>query len=237
MRRATGCICVITPPRGFQFTPVMRRATLRILQLEMPVERFNSRPSCDGRRECAASTNIPDCVSIHARHATGDREIRRSIASMNCFNSRPSCDGRRGRRGQGDISPVRFNSRPSCDGRLSAYDNTQGNQCFNSRPSCDGRRRRGPLKTISHYSFNSRPSCDGRPEDAELSREIAAFQFTPLMRRATKRPRAIKQRGHVSIHARHATGDAMSLRRLSRRASFNSRPSCDGRLSSVQTNL
>ena len=59
-----------------------------------PRRRFNSRPSCDGRRSGVRSTFTPN-----------ER-----------FKSRPSCDGR-------PNSPARntprsgFNSRPSCDGR------------------------------------------------------------------------------------------------------------------------
>ena len=81
---------------------------------------------------------------------------------------------------------------------------------------------------------------------------LAKFQFTPVMRRATKQsfatifassfnsrpscdgrpdvPGVPGGRRRVSIHARRATGD--SLRAMASTASrcFNSRPSCDGRL-------
>ena len=56
------------------------------------------------------------------------------------------------------------------------------------------------------WSFNSRPSCEGRPTIAD-SLSLLAFQFTPLMRGATK-----------------------SRKVRCRDRSFNSRPSCEGRL-------
>ena len=55
--------------------------------------------------------------------------------------------------------------------------------------------------------FNSRPSCDGR----QLRRNGCELEI-------------------VSIHARHATGDALVNARKRRLDRFNSRPSCDGRL-------
>ena len=56
------------------------------------------------------------------------------------------------------------------------------------------------------------------------------FQFTPLMRGATRRNSSLSSQGDVSIHAPHARGDlpVASIRRSI--ACFNSRPSCEGRL-------
>ena len=100
-------------------------------------------------------------------------------------------------------------------------------------------------------SFNSRPSCDGRPGRLLRCNTSKRFQFTPVLRRATFMPcapfsaskfqftpvlrRATVQNAKrrptkkVSIHARLATGDTIPSS-TSPSPSFNSRPSCDGRL-------
>ena len=99
-----------------------------------------------------------------------------------------------------------FNSRPSCDGRRARERHKPGRRCFNSRPSCDGRLiviERG----IQHDCFNSRPSCDGRLRPDFIIFDDLQFQFTPVVRRATR----------------------SGLRLCSRFSGFNSRPSCDGR--------
>ena len=150
--------CVITGKVLFQFTPVLRRATPFALT-STTWRSFNSRPSCDGRRN-----NI-------ARRCGGRG-----------FNSRPSCDGRLSCVAYSTVE-VCFNSRPSCDGRPLARTAWRASGCFNSRPSCDGRRARLPRRTVRTVSiharlatgdagagsgyrgrdrFNSRPSCDGR---------------------------------------------------------------------------
>ena len=56
------------------------------------------------------------------------------------------------------------------------------------------------------------------------------FQFTPVVRRATWYILTNTELDRVSIHARRATGDSRLQRRPDRGRSFNSRPSCDGRL-------
>ena len=71
-RLATGDrVCVSSAlRRTFQFTPVLRRATIACVNLGID-HRFNSRPSCDGRlREQPVERSRE--VSIHARLATGD---------------------------------------------------------------------------------------------------------------------------------------------------------------------
>ena len=102
--------------------------------------------------------------------------------------------------------------------------------CFNSRPSCEGRLM--DTSTIcEHGGFNSRPSCEGRPgadrdrRPAEVSIHAprargdelrlradaqALFQFTPLVRGATR-----------------------CARSTFLTAGFNSRPSCEGRHGTV----
>ena len=67
---------------AFQFTPVLRRATPGAVRNSSHT-RFNSRPSCDGRR-IALIAYAPWIVSIHARLATGDRgvDLRRDCARV-----------------------------------------------------------------------------------------------------------------------------------------------------------
>ena len=55
------------------------------------------------------------------------------------------------------------------------------------------------------------------------------FQFTPVLRRATRRRSPLCRQGFVSIHARLATGDTSRSISAPRPTRFNSRPSCDGR--------
>ena len=59
-------------PPGFQFTPVMRRATRTRPCRSGRRTGFNSRPSCDGRLRGGVFLSLFVFVSIHARHATGD---------------------------------------------------------------------------------------------------------------------------------------------------------------------
>ena len=140
----------------FQFTPVLRRATILHQQL-IRLFGFNSRPSCDGRRiqslrisQRAVSIHarlatgdhysiisvFNDKVSIHARLATGDF-LFISLKHFQSFNSRPSCDGRRinnlpRRRVEFQFTPVLRRATDTSRRRRLAC-------CFNSRPSCDGR--------------------------------------------------------------------------------------------------
>ena len=188
--------------------------------------RFNSRPSCDGRPRIEAPC-IWRSVSIHARHATGDRWSRSVRTPSASFNSRPSCDGRQVR-SRGLRRGGRFNSRPSCDGRQTGSRPCRRQASFNSRPSCDGRpkiklepgwdykfqftpvMRRATRKIYFLYKFacfNSRPSCDGRHQRiAKNMTSAGGFNSRPSCdgrpRRAGRDPDP-----SVSIHARHATGD------------------------------
>ena len=126
-------------------------------------------------------------VSIHARHARATGSWRRSGAA-GAFQFTPVM--RRAtwptRSWHGALS---FNSRPSCDGRPNASDGGHGLKRFNSRPSCDGRRRGSRFAWVD-----------------------TAFQFTPVMRRATGSRARHGPVSPVSIHARHATGDHRSLK-------------------------
>ena len=143
----------------FQFTPLVRGATdLRTSVISC--DRFNSRPSCEGRpcpprtlprlivsihaprargdgHEFSASHHF--VVSIHAPRARGDRTARH-VFRPTAFQFTPLV---RGATSDGEITAgsERFNSRPSCEGRLCWLNFTGFLYCFNSRPSCEGRRR------------------------------------------------------------------------------------------------
>ena len=209
-------------------------------------------------------------VSIHARHATGDSGGI-CLIGCRCFNSRPSCDGRHERSECMSNQPVSIHARHATGDVDEAYKPggktfqftpvmrraTSGDPgaardlaCFNSRPSCDGRRARHRLHH-DRRRFNSRPSCDGRQVPPTSCPLFVLFQFTPVMRRATRLDGLQLTKSAVSILARHATGDSSKITVLTtskmfqftpvmRRATntnrisapwkgFNSRPSCDGR--------
>ena len=76
---------------------------------------FNSRPSCEGRLR-ATSSSSSTSVSIHAPRARGDTSVFvRSVTSpvsIHAPRARGDLTGRRPAR-----LIVRFNSRPSCEGR------------------------------------------------------------------------------------------------------------------------
>ena len=150
-------------------------------------------------------------------------------------------------------SPAKLhNSRPSCDGRLKK---AASRACL-TWVSIHARRATGDggdaIMVGTVCRFNSRPSCDGRRSSRQRCASTAAFQFTPVVRRATagrqaRRPRSRcfnsrpscdgRRQGAecafasqaVSIHARRATGDKNLASAHDRKTSFNSRPSCDGR--------
>ena len=134
-----GCLMMGGIRWMFQFTPLMRGATLATyldatiteVSIHAPHARgdrflyipllgrqgFNSRPSCEGRP--CRKKNLPNWpwfqvtplmrgatrkskygktaygVSIHAPHARGDHSRRQAVFQFLRFNSRPSCEGRR----------------------------------------------------------------------------------------------------------------------------------------------
>ncbi len=187
----------------FQFTPVLRRATyalrLMLLSLEVSIHARLATGDAD-----ILARKAPGNVSIHARLATGDTPGgKRVIVIMVSIHARLAT---------GD--PV-------------VLDTLRHLHRFNSRPSCDG--RRVLLRRVRHrLRFNSRPSCDGRPPQSRTTLTTRLFQFTPVLRRATRGRRDQDEVVRVSIHAHLATGDQANLE-IGYAPSFNSRPSCDGR--------
>ena len=249
VRRATITVVCLRFRGKFQFTPVVRRATRAGRRGRRGSPSFNSRPSCDGRLHDVS-------LSFYSRMFQFTPVVRRATPSLRRregvggFNSRPSCDGR-----HSDTLPNaldnRFNSRPSCDGRQScAYvaryvikfqftpvvrraTSPVFHACGAIYVSIHARRATGDLhprhRPPIRAGFNSRPSCDGRPSLQFSGSAPPSFQFTPVVRRATKnRPNSVKFRlfqftpvvrratarlacgvveSVVSIHARRATGD------------------------------
>ena len=256
MRRATAGRGDPVTGGVFQFTPVMRRATRipPVSRAPCPVSiharhatgdayrreivRLYGGVSIHARHATGDVFNLDQIeglsVSIHARHATGDFHLRRTRLGSPRFNSRPSCDGRPVLLdGHGALLDVSIHARHAT-GDIYYEKCRRRDDSFNSRPSCDGRLWVIDTMSPPELSFNSRPSCDGR-------------------HRAVN---AVDVAWAVSIHARHATGDAGTGRgqdgkrtfqftpvmrratspdrqRRYRRICFNSRPSCDGRLGHV----
>ena len=167
----------------FQSTPLMRGATWgergRFSGCEVSIhaphargdlprqwslpyhQRFNPRPSCEGRRRSRASLG----------HGCG-------------FNPRPSCEGRP------VFCPVVkplvwFQSTPLMRGATSralvlAAEHLVSIHAPHARG--DSRPR---TRLTNRTCFNPRPSCEGRPRILATERQSSWFQSTPLMRGAT----------------------------------------------------
>ena len=141
------------------------------------------------------------------------------------FNSRPSCEGRQPN--AGFLRYALFQFTPLVRGATLPFSSTSWSRLFQFTPLVRGATRpRTPSRRVR--GFNSRPSCEGRHNQLDFPMEYtvsihaprargdctigfstitATFQFTPLVRGATLVRRADLQR-----------------------RSFNSRPSCEGRL-------
>ena len=144
-------------------------------------------------------------VSIHARHATGDPRRTSCCRWTRRFNSRPSCDGRPNL-SQFRVALLVFQFTPVMRRATEVRARTQGRLQFQFTPV-----------------MRRATALDGHVNDASM------FQFTPVMRRATIADRMSFSIDPVSIHARHATGDHGAANRTGGASCFNSRPSCDGR--------
>ena len=215
----------------FQFTPVLRRAT-SFPGLDSRRSRFNSRPSCDGRRglgrrwrrrrvsiHARLATGDPtpllkgcstDHVSIHARLATGDVTVpRRYIVGKFQFTPvlrRATTANRKG------FTPWQFQFTPV----LRRATEKANQDLARQRVSIHARLATGD--TIDGVSLvKARVSIHARLATGDIKiigsrSSIIGFQFTPVLRRATQN---IGHDAHIS--------------------GFNSRPSCDGRLHARKT--
>ena len=141
---------------------------------------FNSRPSCEGRREKLARLPVV-YVSIHAPRARGDTQSKGLTAfvvvsihaprargdhfsppreKQAAFQFTPLVRGATCAPPRADPTTRRFNSRPSCEGRPSsgAADVLAGVSIHAPRARGDRKRH----QSRAPPSFNSRPSCEGR---------------------------------------------------------------------------
>ena len=188
----------------FQFTPVLRRAT-----------------SATTSRSGASS------VSIHARLATGDDEREQANLSARRFNSRPSCDGRHFGLDVINAYEVSIHARLAT-GDLVLPVRRKRRIRFNSRPSCDGRQRlqqegEGGVRVSIHARL-----ATGDKSSSSAHRIMRLFQFTPVLRRATRHSRA--HRPPRRFNSRPSCDGRLPLLFLLQLfLRFNSRPSCDGR--------
>ena len=119
----------------FQFTPLVRGATdLRTSVISC--DRFNSRPSCEGR-PCPPRTLPRLIVSIHAPRARGDGH--EFSASHHFVVSIHAPRARGDRTARHVFRPTAFQFTPLVRGATSDGEITAGSERFNSRPSCEGR--------------------------------------------------------------------------------------------------
>ena len=183
----------------FQFTPLMRGATRRGVS-DRQVQRFNSRPSCEGRLGLRRS---PIILVFQFTPLMRGATVRRTHSRRRPrFNSRPSCEGRLPRRrGRRSLSVSIHAPHARGDNHTRRLICVVEVSIHAPHARGDTPARRGGRPRC----FNSRPSCEGRRDPADQGRP-----------------------GMVSIHAPHARGDAIRRSTISP-ARFNSRPSCEGR--------
>ena len=214
------------PKDRFQFTPVLRRATSRT-QTESPsTARFNSRPSCDGRRRraqvCASAAFQFTPVLRRATTATADNIV------LDKFQFTPVL--RRATRSHAPYSrrTTRFNSRPSCDGRpIHSPQGAPGAVSIHARLATGDARSR-PSATTEAFQFT--PVLRRATVRWTFPWRKSEFQFTPVLRRATFLVPLLHLEGltfQFTPVLRRATTSARTPHKIS---CFNSRPSCDGRL-------
>ena len=173
--------------KQFQSTPPVRGATKPPPVLPPPLEDFNPRPPCGGRRQHCPHRFQRHRISIHAPRAGGDR-----------FHRGP-CRGR-----------CYFNPRPPCGGRLHPRNTKPMPRHFNPRPPCGGRPSGASVRPATS-DFNPRPPCGGRPNATAQESIIETFQSTPPVRGATPFWTSRPRRTMISIHAPRAGGDSMGL--------------------------
>ena len=164
-RRATGDCCAFLRLRSWSVSIHARRATgdssvMRILSMRH--------------------------VSIHARRATGDARLRWPRPLQLRFNSRPSCDGRLL---FGNHLAV-FNI-VSIHARRATGDETHLFARVLIDVSIHARRATGDI-CIVLLSVSVRVSIHARRATGDLvmanrANQLKAFQFTPVVRRATRR--------------------------------------------------
>ena len=151
-------------------------------------------------------------VSIHARHATGDRHALGELHLVTTFQFTPVMRRATSSSPVNTTGPtVSIHARHATGDPTLHLRHTKATPCFNSRPSCDGRLEFMPLINAAGVSIHARHATgDAVPGGL----------------------RAVELR--VSIHARHATGDfafcknhdctVFQFTPVMRRATFSSSP-------------
>ncbi len=194
---------------------------------------FNPRPSCEGRRRTPSSTasiskfqsapllrgatysasmrSTRSSVSIRAPLARGDATNRRAIRVRHSFNPRPSCEGRQGA-GFFEVLFLGFQSAPLLRGATQGVRTDLGINAVSIR---------APLARGDFYQV--------------YAVEDTRFQSAPLLRGATKLRDQALAKNDVSIRAPLARGDRPTQASSLLSASFNPRPSCEGRPFDVLT--
>ncbi len=147
------------------------------------LQRFNPRPSCEGRPK-------PSSPRL----------------SMPSFQSTPLMRGAtRRRQGAGHGRAVSIHA-PHARGDARRDGCTAPSPCFNPRPSCEGRLR-AKMCSYPRPRFQSTPLMRGATRSQAYPHAEHPFQSTPLMRGATDQGEAHVGNRTVSIHAPHARGD------------------------------
>ncbi len=190
----------------------------------VPVRRFNSRPSCEGRPgdgitpPCSVAFQFTPLV----RGAT--RSAFHRIGSC-AFQFTPLVRGATALPGTFSAL-LRFNSRPSCEGRPSGAPSFRRLHVSIHAPRARGDHERAANRQTTGVSIHA-PRARGDHPFLRASGHCV-FQFTPLVRGATSRSCRGTSYRRVSIHAPRARGDFFSGHMIIP-TSFNSRPSCEGR--------
>ena len=214
---------------GFQLTHLLRGATCAALPTPLRYFYFNSRTSCEVRRD----------------------HILSAIAAMD-FNSRTSCEVRHDAPGGNRPEHRDFNSRTSCEVRQAARRSDVELHGFQLTHLLRGATP-APLCTVGFcHHFNSRTSCEMRPrsyQSTALALAISThaplarcdcyvlalhasnekFQLTHLLRGATRASPHAHIPVRISTHAPLARCDLQRFVTAVGRKDFNSRTSCEVR--------
>ena len=188
---------------GFNSRPSCDGRRLRFCN-PFAIRRFNLRPSCDGRPE-GGGVFGRELVSIHARRATGDKIQGAQALKVFTFQ----------------FTPVVRRATPLGLGR------------FHRTVSIHARRATGDRLAISPVGA-AMVSIHARRATGDSwqgnSNNMGVFQFTPVVRRATRLPGLwggwmLRFNSRPSCDGRPRCRSTLPKKELC----FNSRPSCDGR--------
>ena len=191
----------------FQFTRLLRGATSSVRRSHPDSLCFNSRASCEARRPGTGACSRRSCFNSRAFCEARRARPRASDHLPRSFNSRASCEARPSRNGisrratrfqftrllrgaTGVVRRIAAVGRVSIHAPLARRDacraGAQGErQSFNSRASCEARPT-SARRCSTASGFNSRASCEARRAPPAISSAAVAFQFTRLLRGATR---------------------------------------------------